>query len=283
MSTDPFFCLEGTVKDFDSGQLSDALETSGHLRNLVYRPRDFNIRNKRIEGITFENVSFSKTDIVDITFRGCKFVRCLFIATNFTDVDFHSCTFTKCNFFKATFKGVYAKPEQFAGAVMEDQYANIGVHLYQELRDNYIDEAQPEFMREAEYQFKRWSQKLLWSELVQKKSLPVRKVLQWFGLAVYRLFFGYGLRLRNLVGTTLLSVLVMTMLARTYASCMFVEDLPITWIRGFYFTVSTMITLGAIGFTPKSDAGYIFLLLNAVIGVVLLSATLNAFSKRVSR
>jgi hypothetical protein len=283
MSIDPFFCLEGPVREFDSNQLSDALETSAHIRNVLYRPRHFDIRKKRVEGITFENVSFSKTDIGGVTFKECKFIRCLFIGTNFTDVEFHSCSFTRSNFFKATFKAVYGKPEQFSSAVIEDRYANIGVHLYQELRDNYKDEAQPEFMREAEYQFRKWSQKLLWTELVKKQSFSARNALQWLGLAVYRLLFGYGLRLRNLLGTTLLSVLVLTMLARSYASGMFLEEHPVTWIRGIYFTISTMITLGAIGFTPKSDAGYMFLLLNAVAGVVLLSATLNAFSKRVSR
>ena len=283
MNTDPFFRLEGDVKDFDSAMFSDALETSRHICNVIYRPRLFNIRNKRIEGVTIENVSFSKTDMEGVTFRNCRFIRCLFIATNFTDVDFHSCSFTRSNFFKATFTGVYGKPEQFSAAVPGDRYANIGVHLYQELRDNYVDEAQPEFMREAEYQFKKWSQKLLWAELSKRESFSALKLLKWLGFAIYRLSFGYGLRLRNLAGTTLLSVLVMTILARTYAPGMFLEEHPVTWIKGIYFTVSTMITLGAIGFTPKSDAGYIFLLLNAVVGVVLLSATLNAFSKRVSR
>lgn len=282
MSDDPFFRLRGAVKDFDSEAFAYALATSKHVCNVIYRPDRLDIARNRIEGVTFENVSFSKTLIERITFKSCKFVDCLFIATKLIDTDFHSCSFIRSNFYKASFRGVYGKPKQFSGAVSADRYANVGVHLYQELRDNYVDEAQPEFMREAEYQFKKWSQKLLWVEM-RRGRFDSSSAIRWLGLAVYRVSFGYGLRLRNLVVTTLLSVLLLTIIARTFSEVLFAEEGAMTWVRGVYFTISTMVTLRAVGFTPKSDAGYIFLILNVLVGVVLLSATLNAFSKRVSR
>lgn len=283
MSTDPFFSLKGNVRDFDITALADALETSRHVCNVIYRPDKLDLVRKRIEGVTFENVSFSKTDIEGFTFKNCKFMDCLFIATRFIDVNFHSCSFLRSNFYKASFSKIYGKPEQFSGAVPSDQYANIGVHLYQELRDNYVDEAQPEFMREAEYQFKKWSQKLMWIEMRRKHGFKISFALNWLGLGVYRLLFGYGLRLRNLVVTTFISVLLLTILAKKYAPQMFAEGGAVTWMKSVYFTISTMVTMGAVGFTPISDAGYFFLILNAIVGVLLLSATLNAFSKRVSR
>lgn len=281
MSDDPFFNLKGDFKEFDEVAFDNSLKTSKHIWNVQYSPDA--LKSKNIVGKKFENVSFSKTELCEVTFKECEFIDCLFIGTAFFDTGFHSCAFKRCNFYKSRFSHVYGKPEQFVAAIPNDQYANIGVHLYQELRDNYADEAQPEFMREAEYQFKKWSQKLLWSEIRRAGKISWNKLAKWLFLAGYKLTFGYGLRLRNLVFTTVVSVLVLTIFARLYAAGMFVEEMSVTWVKGVYFTVSTMITLGAIGFTPKSDAGYLFLLLNAVVGVVLLSATLNAFSKRVSR
>ncbi|WP_115560740.1 ion channel [Xanthomonas arboricola] len=283
MSDDPFFNLSGPVKNFDAQMLAEALDISKHVCNVSYRPDIFNINKNRVEGVTFENVSFSKTEIKDITFKDCKFLDCLFIATKFVDINVHSCSFRGCNFYKASFKGMYGKPGQFSSAILSDRYANIAVHLYQELRDNYVDKVQPEFMREAEYQFNKWSHKLSWVEMRRARNFRTAGVLGWLGFGAYGVFFGFGLRLRNLAITTLSSVLFLTILAKTFAEGFFKEEGIVTWIRSMYFTVSTMITLGAVGFTPKGDAGYIFLMLNAFVGVVLLSATLNAFSKRVSR
>jgi hypothetical protein len=279
MSTDHFFQLSGAVTRFDLNAFETALSTSKHVFNVLYEPND--LQDKKIEGTTFENVSFSKTAISGVNFKDCVFIGCMFIGTKFDRVAFHGCSFRSCNFYKSGFKRVYAKPEQFEQATPKDSYANIGVHLYQELRNNYVDEAQSEFQREAEYQFKKWSQKLIWGEL--RKEFRWKRLGSWSSLAAYKISFGYGLRLRNLAATTCVSIGLLTVVAKYYSGGMFEESGPVTWVKGLYFTVSTMITLGAVGFTPRTESGYLFLLLNAIVGLVLLSATLNAFAKRVSR
>jgi hypothetical protein len=280
MAKDKFFTLRLPYDQFDKAQFEQALRTSKHICNVLYAPDE--LSDYRIESKMFENVSFSKTTLKGLNFKNCVFKHCLFIATQLEKVEFHNCQFVECNFFKAEFRGVYGHPRQFAKAIRSGSYANVAVHLYQELRDNFLDEMQPEFRREAEYQFRRWKRKLYWREILAGNNLP-RSILRWTGSALYGFVFGYGFRVRNLLLTTVSAILFLSLVSHANHATFFMDNGDVTLIRSLYFTVSTMVTMGAVGFTPLSDAGYAYVLLNALVGVLLITATVNSIAKRVAR
>lgn len=280
MGKDAFFTMRVPFDKMNVDQFALALRTSGHIKDVLYEPDV--LEEKTINDIEFQNVSLSKTSLRKLTFNRCTFRNCLFIGTRFEEVGFHSCNFIDCNFFRASFKKVYAKPSQFAQAVRKHRYANVAVGLFQELRDNYGDTMQPEHRREAEYFFQVWSRRLKWHEM---KSSPdkIQFAISWFGSLAYGTLFGYGYRLRNLLLTTSVIVVVLTCAAHVFHPMLFVENGPVSVVRSLYFTVSTMVTMGAVGFTPITSRGYLFVLLNAISGVVLITATVSAIAKRVAR
>lgn len=280
MAKDHFFQLRVPFVKVDESQFGLALKTSGYIRNTLYEPSL--LEEKTIDNVAFENVSLSKTVIRKVTFKNCTFKNCLFIGTCFEDVSFHSCDFIACNFFRAEFKRVYGKPAQFARAIRKHGYANVAVGLFQQLRENYANETQPEFRREAEYYFRVWSRRLKWRDISRGRT-RFRSALSWGGSVAYGMLFGYGYRLRNLLITTAFVVLMLTCAAHFLHNNLFVENGATSIARSLYFTISTMVTMGAVGFTPHSNFGYLFVLLNACFGVVLITATVSAIAKRVSR
>lgn len=283
MAKDPFFTIRPPFTQVDENGFKLLLAASKHISGVMYMP-DL-LSQLRIENVTFENVSFAKTLIQNVNFKNCKFKDCLFIATELSGVEFHGCVFEECNFFKSRFESVYGRPSQFAGAVSDHSYANVAVHLFQELRDNYADEMQPEFRGEAEYYFRVWGRRLLWSKFrggagfKQKTSL----LLAWLLSLLHGALFGYGFRLRHLLATTLSVVLLLAAFAFRYGESLFVIDGVLTPVRAIYFTVTTMITMGAAGFSPIGNAGHIFVIVNALAGVVLVTATVSSIAKRVAR
>jgi hypothetical protein len=61
-------------------------------------------------------------------------------------------------------------------------------------------------------------------------------------------------------------------------------DIPVepSLIQTIYFTMTTMVTLGANGYHPNTEIGYVFVVFNALAGVTILSATITALFKRVT-
>jgi len=280
MLTD-FFNLNTPFEKFDRDMFFVQLRTSKHICNVRYEPGFF--ENKKVSGVTFENFSFSKTVIRHVTFFNCIFKDCLFIGTEFDSVELHDCAFENCNFFKSKFSSVYAKPRQFRKTITDKQYSNIAVHLYHQLRENYYKESQREFKNEAEYYFGHWKRK---NELSQSK----RKGQKWYqylhrhvGSWLYGYLLGYGYRLRNLVATASVIMVLIVSTNHALTSYLFSKPTDSSLIKTIYFTVTTMATLGASGYNPDTEVGYMFVVLNVFIGISILSATISAIFKKVIR
>lgn len=280
MLTD-FFKLNTPFERFDRESLAYHLKTSKHICNVLYQPDTFS--EEKVQGVTFENVSFSKTKISNVTFTSCTFKDCLFIATEFNSVNFHDCVFVNCNFFKSIFHAVYGRPNQFRKAIMDSKFSNIAVHLYHQLRENYYQESQREYKNEAEYYFGHWHRK---NEYLQAR----RKGRKWYsyqfrhtGSFLYGYLLGYGYRIRNLVGTTI-ALLVLTGYANyTFSQYLFTTPVEPSIIKTIYFTLTTMATLGASGYSPDTEIGYLFVVANVVFGISILSAAIGAIFKKVIR
>lgn len=276
-----FFKLNAPFDVLDRAAFAERLKTSKRISNVLYEPDT--LSEGKVPNVRFENVSFSKTRLFEMTFTGCTFKDCLFIGTSFESLNFHGCKFIDCNFFKASFHAVYARPHQFLKAIQSDKYANVAVHLYHKLRDNYYSESQREYKNEAEYQFLRWSRK---NRVLQAK----RNHKKWYlylphnvGSFLYDVLLGYGYRVRNLVRTTIGLVVINTWVNYTFSEYLFAVPVEPSIIKTIYFTLTTMATLGATGYSPDTDIGYIFVVINVIFGMSILSATFSAIFKKVIR
>ena len=254
---------------------------SKHLCNILYSPAE--LTSKKISDVTFENVSLSKTNINKVTFNKCIFKDCLFIGTVLESVEFHDCIFENCNFFKARFKEIYAKPKQFKNAVSDSQYSNIAIHLYQQLRENYYSSSQKEFKNDAEYYFCIWKRKNDYVQAKYKKQKLIEflpgHLMSW----LYGATLGYGYKLRNLIYTTLTTIIVLIGMNHLYADYLFSSPARKSLIKTVYFTITTMATLGASGYTPNTETGYLFVILNVITGITIFSAMINSIFKKVIR
>jgi len=276
-----FFKLNSPFESFDSKKFDEQLQVSKHLCNILYLPEK--LTSKKINSVTFENVSFSKTAISKLTFQKCIFKDCLFIGTEFNSVEFHGCIFENCNFFKSKFNSVYAKPVQFRKAITDTKFSNIAVHLYQQLRENYYQGSQREFKNEAEYYFCVWKRK---NDFIQAKRNNIKPykflpghVVSW----IYGALLGYGYQLKNLVITTCFIVGSLILANHIFADFLFADPTTKSIIKTTYFTITTMATLGASGYVPNTDVGYVFVIINVLTGISIFSATINSIFKKVIR
>lgn len=255
------------------------LNQARHIRSIMYVPNE--MRAKKIDSITFENVSFAKTNFEDITFSNCKFNNCLFIYSIFGNVRFHNCNFQNCNFFRAKFQSsCYAKPGQFKDAIKDGKYANVAVGLFDELRLLYKEDSQKAYKAEAEYYFNHW---LYIHKYKERKESDGRFKFytKKFFLKMYGVLFGYGYRLRNLVITTLITFLLLVIFNRIIGSFIFVEAKINSISQSVYFTITTMLTLGAAGFGDPTSIGRWVIITNVLLGISLLSFTVSALFNRI--
>ncbi len=280
---DEFFKLDsGYAKISDINELDKNLNNSRHLYNIAYMPDK--IENKKIEGIIFEKFSFSKTLLKNVTFKQCTFKNCLFIGSILDECNIHGCDFTDCNFFRCKIKNTYAKPQQFKKVISKRKYANVAVSLFNELRNQYKEDSQREFKSEAEYYFHKWSR-------VEAVNSAKRENNDWLAYTPKRItsyihgfLFGFGYRLRNLIFTTILALSFMVFLNYKYSSEIFIESPEnLSVIKSVYFTITTMATLGASGFSEFTELGYVVVILNVLVGISLLTFTANSVLKRVVR
>ena len=276
-----FFKLNQPFKPFDLDEFNEQLHVSKHLCNILFSPEE--LSSKRINGITFENVSLSKTNINKVTFKECRFIDCLFIGTVFDSVEFHDCYFENCNFFKVKLKSVYAKPDQFKKAIVDARFSNIAIHLYQQLRENYYHSSQKDFKNDAEYYFCIWKRKNDFIQAKRKKKIWYEYVPSHILSWIYGATLGYGYKLKNLIVTTLLVVMTLIFTNHLFADFLFSPPTQKSIIKTTYFTITTMATLGASGYTPNTDIGYIFVIINVLTGVTIFSAMINSIFKKVIR
>ena len=277
-----FFKLNGQFKKFMTvSEFEQELQISKHMCNILFEPD--RLESMRIQGVTFENFSFSKTSIEKTTFKDCKFKDCLFIGTEFKLVEFHDCVFECCNFFKSKFINVYARPRQFKKAVTDINFANIAIHLYQQLRENYYQTSQREFKNEAEYCFSVWKRKNDFMQAKRKKVSVYKYWPKYILSYLYDITLGYGYKLTNLVVTTFVIVFLLIILNHIFSSELSSVNSNESLLKSTYFTITTMATLGASGYAPKSDVGYLLVIVNVLTGVSIFSVTINSIFKKVIR
>lgn len=282
MLNDFFKLNQGYVKILTPEDFKERLNTSRHLLNIAYMP-DKLVREK-LENVTFEEVSFSKTTLQDVTIKNCAFINCLFIGTIFERCSIHNSNFINCNFFKCKIRETYAKPFQFKNAIKQRCHSNIAVSLFNELRNQYKEDSQRDFKSEAEYYFHKWKRVEDVNSAKNEGQAWHRYTPKRMTSFLHYILFGFGYRLRNLIATTLCALGLMIFINHHYAKLIFTETSDdISIIKSTYFTITTMATLGASGFSNFTETGYIVVVVNVLVGISLLTFTANSILKRVVR
>jgi hypothetical protein len=288
MALTDFFGLNKPFTEFDQERLVSHFTVSNDLRNVLYRPNELAPRSPyRLEGKTFENVSFSKTRLKNVVFRNCSFKDCLFIGTEFIDCEFHECRFHGCNPHKSTFQGCYIDPSVFAKLLDSRQHTNIGLHLFNQLEQNARKQEQHEFVATAAYYYRRWRRLDLNWRYRQGRISRVKWLSQWTPNILYDLIAGYGWRISRF----LLSSLVLLTVA-ILANYVLWEDLGMQMaypkngpklLISAYFTIVTLSTLGYGDITPASTIGMFAASVEALLGLIWLSILASVVFRRVFR
>lgn len=277
---DKFFQIMAPFTKIENeADFSKLLQQAKHINSIMYLPDC--LQNIKMSSVIFENVSFSKTSIVGVSFNECVFKNCLFIYSVFDNVRFHGCEFINCNFFRAQFSSsCYGKPSQFKKAISDKKYSNIAVWLFDQLRLLYKEDSQRSYRAEAEYYFNDW----LYVQNYKKKRCE-KKWYKFYpkkiSLKLYGMFFGYGYKLKNLVLTTSATIILLVILNLTCGKLMFNEHGITSISQSIYFTITTMLTLGASGFGDPTYFGRWIIIINVLLGISLLSFTISALFNRV--
>mgnify|MGYP006430977091 CR=1 FL=1 len=293
-----FFKLNEPYQTFKTEkEFADHLNRSKDLRSVLFEPDSLKplspFAKFKIRDTSFNNVSFSKTKLDRVVFINCTFEDILFIGTDIENCEFHNCKFKNCNTHKIKISKTYINPGNFSGCFNKIGQANIAVHLFQQLINNSIDEGQSDFRRKAEYNFKKWQDRLainkFWNSEPYKISLLsfIRQYpLSW----LYRYFFGYGLRLRNFIfsfsAIFLLFFIINYMNWAKYE--LLTKDLSISVYdkntvnvsSNFYYTLDATTKLVDSQFQATSNFGMLWLSFQSIIGFIFLSALITIILNR---
>lgn len=268
----------------------DLVRANKRIENAIFfaqelrpsRPQN-SIRNK-----AFCNVSFKSTRFYDVEFRYCEFEDCLFVGSQFDRCELHHCSFKGCNFHKVRFVETYVDPRVFIGLFDPARHANIGVHVFQQLRSNALNTHQPEFFETADWEFRRW----LRYELIDKVRRKEAQITEsWWPITrnwIYEFFMGYGHSLRRFGVTSL--VLFGGILS---FNCWFWQRAEMNMTqkvqavdglsKAIYYTVVTLTTLGYGDITPTTAKGMFVAGIEALLGLVWFGMLTSIIVKKVFR
>ena len=290
--TDPFFKLEGVLATIDQDKLYAHMDRFNHLCDTIYEPAELDRRENRttrLEGKTFERVSFSRTVLRNIIFRDCKFRDCRFIGSSIERCEFHHCSFVRANMYKVSFEKTYIDPKSFKNALDRKKYQNIGVHLYQSLMNNSRESGQPAFEADARFYFLRWTRyqelhevRVSWSK---DRKLDINKRARISVRFVWELLFGSGLRLRHFFATVTGTVLLVTLLNFVFREQLGLSNGSETissLIDSFYFSATTLTTLGFGDITPVTQLGRLLVATQGILGFFLFALLASMLFRKIA-
>lgn len=292
----PFLSLRGTYREIvEPEEFWELIEDKCLVENILYRPSELagdkhGPKRRLIKEKIFENVSFSYTVISDLTFEGCVFVNCIFVGTTFRDLRISKCTFHNCNVGKCQFSGTYVHVVSFDACLNKDKHANIGLHLYQQLKRNFKDQDQPDFLREADYLFMKWKRYQLIYEVSQNKERSYFSLSKNFGIFtnyIYEIVFGYGILIRKLVRATLCLFAFFGVINYIFwDDVTLLAQSPDFFGKVFAVSYYTAISLSNLGYGdahPHTNAGFVIASLQAILGAIWFAVMASMIFKKIAR
>lgn len=271
------------------------LDTKECLQDAIYKPNELiqrrdNQKKTKISQIKFKRVNFSKTKIKGISFHNCTFDQCLFITSEISGCEFHNCQFILTNTYKISISDTYIDPKSFKKCLRRDKHQNIGIHLYHMLHKNSRNTEQIAFSREAHFQFLKWERYQFSYEIKKQREekdlLNLMKYCQKYsGRLVWEKVLGSGIRIRNLVFTSFVTLFFFTsinFIFREEFGLMHHNELIATVIDAFYFTVISLTTLGYGDIAPTTDCGKLIASFQSTLGFFLFAILASMFFRRIS-
>lgn len=293
-----FFKLNDPSTDIvDQAAFEKLLRISHDLRNLIYRADKLkptgNFPTLKIKELTFSNFSFSKTEITNVVFINCKFEDCLFIGTSIKNCEFHNCQFKNVNTFKISIENTYINPESFTKCFSGIDKSNIAIHLFQQLINNSKDQGHLRFSRVAEFNFRKWHDKLVLNKFWNKKpyEISIWTFIKEYPLSlIFRLTFGYGLRFRNFIVTfIILFISFFFVNSSNWKDYSFEKkDIKIEAFNpdsaniesNLIYTLDVTTKLIDSQFQPRSNIGMFWLTFQSIFAFILLSALITILINR---
>ena len=267
------------------------LRNAAHLKDVIFEPRtlhseDLGDQRTIFTDKTFENISFSKTDICGIMFNRCTFIDCLFVDTSFTDCEFHGCSYKGCNPHKIELKNTYIDPVLLEDMIDKTDYANIGVYLFQQLYKNAMEMEQRKFARTAEFNLHKWERYILNYKRRHKQIGKAQHRKEWLRNYLFYLFAGYGLQFKFFATWTLvITGILFAMNYFLWYSLGIVRPDNIEQEREIitvlYYTVTTLGRFGDLA--PGSGFGRALFLVETFFGLMIVALFLTWLGKQVWR
>jgi hypothetical protein len=279
-----------TATRLSSPQELITLVDGGEVSNAYYEPPEFRpLRPKNvIKKKTFRNVNFSNTVFIGIEFRKCVFEDCLFLSSEFDRCEFHHCKFTCCNLQKVRFVSTYVDPFVFIGVFNPQKHANIGVHVFQQLRSNALNTHQPDFFQTADWQFRVWSRHE-WISSWRRGDCKFREMAgPVFRNWIYGFFLGYGHSLRRFAFWSAFLFVVLVSFNSWFWPQLDMDtpdkiDSVNGNVKAIYFTLVTLTTLGYGDITPTTAIGMLVAGSEALLGLVWFGMLTSIIVKKVFR
>lgn len=289
VKVDPLFVPDRNLELFDEEKLFQHFKVSNEIRFVSCAKVKFGGERKKIKGKTFFKVWFKDAVFENVYFQDCIFDECWLLGAVFQNCEFHDCQLKNCNTHKVRFDRTYIDPRSFSKLPDKSRYANIGVHLFQELFRNSHEMLQPDFKNSAEYEFRRWQRYELASRWRGAAGRTWRTARRWAGNMFFFMLSGYGLKPSRVV--IWFSFFLFFVILFNYAtwpcfdfhsgSKLAVEH-P-TFPLAVYYSVITLSTLGYGDITPQSSFGLLVTSLEAMLGLVWLALLASVLIKKVLR
>ncbi len=282
------FRLDGTPAVIGPNDDMPSMSPDDVVANIVFEPGPWTPPKRRIRGVTFHDVAFSKTTISQITFTNCKFEDCLFIGTHLTEVEFHGCDFKNCNFWKVRFEKVYLHPDKI---MFDERYrgeaANVGISVFQAMLSNFAEERQDHYYMLADIRFRRWKRFQIAHERKRQNITPWQARWQWLRSIVYEVVAGFGYRPLRFFGWTIVLFLLLSALNHVLiGGSMRVEGNDVahtSFVDSVYYSFSVLTVLGFSSVTPATGPAKILTVIEALASIGWLGIFTSVLIKRFLR
>ena len=281
---------EVLTRERDLLRLLSTPRKSNLVENMAYEPSSFvspiEPLKFRVLDMKFRNFSFSSTHLSLIEFLNCDFEECLFVGSLIEKCSFRNCSFSNCNFFRCDIENCFIDPKSFKNCADRHIAPNIGVSLYQELLQNSRQLAQPQFSREAQFQFNRWTRFKRQKDLKDSKTGFFKGLWDRLGIfssSVFEIAAGYGLRLTRFAATAACFVLATSVVNYFFRSPfgLTLNGDPLdSFVEAFYFTAIVITSLGFGDITPATPLGQVVVSLEAVGGFFMFAVLASMLYRR---
>jgi uncharacterized protein YjbI with pentapeptide repeats len=258
-----------------------------NISNFLFMPDTFSLPQgfDKYSEITFRAISFKNSRFERVKFVDCSFIGCLFLNAKFVQCEFSNCNFSDCNFLGSSWKRTRIDPKTLKNNFDYRNDANIAAHLFHALYQQYKNEHQPNYARQAKYLLMKARYGLDYYYRKKGTLTNSKFVLRRLQAFLHCLISGYGVYRLRVVLAFFLFLILASICNHLLQAYIFSTTIPpvspnYSIIQSSYFTFISITTIGFGDMVPKSEIGRILIMGEASVGIILIAYLLNFFSER---